>query len=82
MPHFEFIWDDEPNGNVDKCAQHGLTQDDVENVFASPTTRTRSRSSGLPLWKGRSLDGREVAVVFEWIDEVTVFPITAFVPED
>lgn len=82
MPHFEFIWDHEPNGNVDKCAQHGLTQDDVENVFARPTKRTRSRSSDFPLWKGRALDGREVVVVFEWVDEVTVFPITAYVPED
>ena len=82
MPHFEFIWDEEPGGNIDKCAQHGLTQDDVEDVFASPTRKMISRSSGRPLWEARRSDGRRVVVVFEWIDDVTVYPITAFSPEE
>ena len=82
MPQFEFIWDDEPGGNGDKCAQHGLTQDDVEYVFGRPTKKATSRSSGRPLWEGRLPDGRRVVVIFEWIDDITVYPVTAFEPEE
>ena len=78
MPYLDVLWNDEPGGNADKIAQHGLTKDDVIDVFDDPRVKTRSRSSGLPLWKGYTRDGRLVTVVFEWIDQVSVMPITAF----
>ncbi len=33
MGWFEFLWSDEPDGNVEHLAQHGLTMDDFEHVF-------------------------------------------------
>jgi len=82
MPYLDILWNDEAGGNADKVAQHGLTKDDVTDVFDDPTEKTRSRSSGLPLWKGFTRDGRYVSVVFQWIDRTTVLPITAFMPEE
>jgi hypothetical protein len=41
-----------------------------------------SRSSGLPVAFGHLMDGRLVIVVYRWVDQVTVQPITAYeVPE-
>lgn len=37
-----------------------------------------SRSSDRPIRFGYTKDGRYVAVVFEWIDDVTIFPVTAY----
>lgn len=41
-----------------------------------------SRSSGLPVAFAHLMDGRLVIVVYRWVDQVTVQPITAYeVPE-
>lgn len=45
MPYYEFIWNDEPGGNADKCAQHGLSKDDVEEVVMNPDEERISRST-------------------------------------
>ncbi len=36
MPWYDFIWNDEPGGNVEHIAEHGLTPDDVETVICNP----------------------------------------------
>jgi hypothetical protein len=41
-----------------------------------------SRSSGRPVRFGFTPDGRYIAVVFEWIDDVTVLPVTGYEIED
>jgi hypothetical protein len=33
MPYYDFIWNDEPGGNREHIAEHGLTPDEVEEVF-------------------------------------------------
>ena len=78
MPYFEIIWDDEFGGNVEHMAEHDLTPEDVEEVFFNPVDRDVSRSSGLPIVFGFTPDGRYVLVVYEQVDDVTVYPVTAY----
>lgn len=84
MPHYEFLWNDEPGGNTDKCARHGLNKDDVEHVVMNPVHRKRakrsgrSRSSGRPIAEGLTLDRRYIVVVYEMVDPVTVNVVTVF----
>jgi hypothetical protein len=77
------IWDlpDDPTGNFQHIAEHGITQDEVEDVLLNPSNDvTVSRSSGEPLTFGYTVDGRYLAVVWELVidDPLTVRPITAF----
>ena len=82
MPYYEIVWNDEPGGNVEHIAEHGLTPDDVEEVLFSPLDRDVSRSTGLPIVFGFKPDGRFILVVYEQIDEVTIYPVTANEVED
>ncbi len=78
MPYFEIIWNEEPGGNIQHIAEHGLTPEDVEEVIFNPVDRDVSRSSGLPLAFGFTPNGRYILVVYEQIDDVTVYPVTAY----
>jgi uncharacterized DUF497 family protein len=78
---FEFIiWDldDDPDGNVQHCGEHGITKDEVEEVFDSPSDEDTSHSSGRPVIFGDTRAGRHVMVVYEQIDPDTVYPVTAY----
>lgn len=75
------IWNFEPGENVDKIAQHGLAIDDVEYVLQHPQRKTISRSSQRPLIYGTTPSGDDIVVVYEEIDDETVYPITAYIPE-
>lgn len=78
MPWYEVIWNYEPGGNVDHLADYGLTPEDVEAVIYNPLEETIGRSSGRPVVTGYTPDGRLIFVVYEEIDEVTVYPVTAY----
>lgn len=82
MSYYQFVWNDEPGGNLEHIAEHGLTQDDVEEVFFNPLDRDVSRSSGLPIVFGLTPDGRYILVVYEQIDEITIYPVTAYEVEE
>ncbi len=82
MPYYEIIWNEEPEGNVEHMAEHGLTPEDVEEVLFHPLDRDISRSSGLPIVFGFTPDGRYILVVYEQIDEITVYPVTAYDVEE
>jgi uncharacterized DUF497 family protein len=78
-----FIWDleDDPDGNVQHVAEHGLTIDEVESAFHSPDSWTdESRSSGRSITLGTTHTGRTIAVVWEEVDEnpLTVVVVTAY----
>jgi len=78
---FEFIlWDldEDPEGNVFHCAQHGVTKEEVEEVFLNAMDVDISRSTGRPVVFGETKTGRHLMVVYEAIDKNTVYPITAF----
>ena len=81
------IWDldDDPDGNVQHIAEHGLTKDEVASVFHDPSHwTTESASSGRPLTFGTTATGRYIAVVWEFVDDnpLTIYPITAYEPTD
>ena len=82
MPCYEIIWNEEPGGNVEHIAQHGLTPDDVEEVLFNPLDRDISRSTGLPIVFGFTPDGRYILVVDEQVDEITIYPVTAYEVEE
>jgi len=78
MPYFEIIWNEEPDGNIEHIAEHGLTPKDVEEVILNPVDRDVSRSTGLPIVFGFTADGRYILVVYEQVDDITIYPVTAY----
>jgi transcriptional regulator with XRE-family HTH domain len=69
---------DDPDGNVQHCAGHGVTTEEVEEVFQNATDADISRSSGRPVVFGDTSTGRHLMVVYEEIDADTVYPVTAY----
>ena len=84
MPVIDIIWDlpDDPDGNVQHIAQHGLVPSDVEYVLNQPKRRSKSRSSGRPMVFGRTPAGEDIVVIYEDIDDSTVYPVTAYLVEN
>ena len=80
MPPSSIVWDldDDPKGNVTHCAEHGISKDEVEEIFLNATDVDISKSTGRPVIFGDTSTGRHLMVVFEEIDLETVYPITAF----
>ena len=78
----QIIWNEEPGGNVEHIEEHGLTMTDVEYVLAHSESDAESESLGLPCVFGHTPDGEYIIVVYEQIDEDTIYPVTAYeVPE-
>jgi uncharacterized DUF497 family protein len=82
MAWTEVIWTDGPDGNLQHLAEHGVTPDEVEHDLAHPIESDVSESSGRPVVFGYTAGGRFLAVVYEQIDAITVYPITAFEVEE
>lgn len=78
------IWDtdDDPEGNVRHVEEHGLTKEDVEDVLFGVHELDVSRSSGRPIALGFDAADRYLCVVFEWVDDDTVYPVTAYILEE
>lgn len=77
----QVIWDlpEQPEGNVQHIAEHGLSVDDVEAVLLNPANETRvSRSSGNWGTFGLTPDGRHIAVDWEESGDETIHPLTAY----
>jgi len=75
MPYYFFFWADE---NISHIAENGVTQDEFEAIVCDPVSSVPSRSSGLPVAFGYAADGRQLACVYELIDDYEVFPVTAY----
>lgn len=80
MPFDSIIWDldDDPNGNVQHCAEHGVTKEEVEEAIENPIDEDVSRSSGRPVLFGETSSGRHIMIVYDEIDDDTIYPVTAF----
>jgi uncharacterized DUF497 family protein len=80
MAFAAILWDldDDPEGNVQHIAEHGVTQDEVEEVFQNATDADISQSSSRPVVFGDTNVGRHLMVVYEEIDSDTVYPVTAY----
>ena len=84
MNIFRILWDDpdDPDGNVQHIAEHGLEIEDVEEVLSNPTSEGTSASTGRPCVWGYTFEEVYIIVVYEEIDSDTVRVMTAFdVPE-
>jgi hypothetical protein len=84
MPVIDILWDlpDDPDGNVLHIAEHGLIPADIEFVFNNTSRKTKSRSTGSSLISGRLPSGELVVVIYQQIDELCVYPITAYFVEE
>ena len=80
MLYHTIIWDmgDDPDGNVQHCAEHDVTKEEVEQVLQLASDADVSRSSGRPVVFGDTSAGRHLMVVYETIEADTVYPITAY----
>ncbi len=79
MPYFDFFWTDEI---IEHLAEHGVAPEDFERVVKRPVDVRKSRSSELPAAFGYTEDGRYIIAIYDFIDDVTVLPVTAYeVPE-
>ena len=74
------LWDmdDDPKGNVRHIAEHGLTKEDVDDILCGVHELDTSRRSGRPIAFGFTSVGIYACVVFERVDDETVYPITAY----
>jgi len=80
MALLRILWDleDDPAGNVQHIADHGVSREEVEEVVFHPHSLDRSRSTGRHIAIGETSTGRMLIVVFEEVDDSTVYPITAY----
>ena len=84
MIFIRIIWDDDrnPDGNVQHIAEHGLTIEDIEHVLENSAGDQISRSTGRPCCFGHTPGGDHIIVVYERVDDDTIYPVTAYeVPE-
>lgn len=83
MPYFDILWNfEDEDGNVAHIAEHDLTPEDVNAILMDPEETGTSRSSSRPIVFGYAPDGRYICVVYEQIDDHTLYPVTAFEIED
>ena len=82
MPRVLVIWIDGPDGNVQHLAEHGISPREAEDVLSDPIATDISATTGRPIAFGFTRAGRKLAVVYEQIDPITVYPITAYDVED
>ena len=75
MEWLDVYWDMETEAHI---ALNHLSREDYENALCNPVSEEGSDSSGRPLRFGFAVDGRKIVVIFEWIDSITVLPITAY----
>jgi uncharacterized DUF497 family protein len=79
MPRVDVIWTDE---NETHIVEGGVAVADVEHVVRNPVGSGVSRSNGRPFVVGYTPDDRKLIVVYEEIDAMTVYPITAYELKD
>jgi hypothetical protein len=72
------LWDDEPGGNVDHVAEHGLTPEEVDEVLLDDSIPVfYSKSSRKPCKFGYTSSGKHIIVI--WVEEDDfIYPVTAY----
>lgn len=79
MPYYFYLWTEEIIAHL---AEHDITAKDFENVVSNPVKQDFSHSSGSPAAFGYTEEGRYIIAVFDFLDDMTILPITAYdVPE-
>lgn len=79
------IWDNEPGGNVEHIAEHGLTPDEVDEVLLDDSLPTaQSNTTGRPCKFGYTSTGKYIIVHWDELcdNPRMIYPVTAYeVPE-
>ncbi len=75
VAYFNFQWTDEI---IEHLAVHGVEPEEFEEVVTYPDRRGLSRSSKRPCCWGELPDGRFIICVYEFIDDITILPVTAY----
>ncbi len=75
MAWFDYVWTPK---NIAHIEEHGLSNDEVEDVVNYPVSTGKSHSSGRPSVEGLTSTGKYIFVAYEWIDDVTVYVVTAY----
>lgn len=75
MPYFEFVWTDEI---VNHLTEHGVNQQEFEEVVSNPDRIGLSRSTGHPVCWGETAEGRRLFCVYDHLDDMTIIPVTAY----
>ena len=83
MANVQYIWDlaEDPEGNVQHIAEHGVTIEEAEEVVRDRYEATVARrSSGRPTVFGWTSTGKHLAVTFEVVDAELpqVYVVTAY----
>lgn len=79
MPYYFCQWNDDI---IAYLSLHGISPEDFEFVVQQPQSVTRSHSSQREIAFGYTASGEYIACLYEWINEDTLVPITAYpVPE-
>lgn len=82
MRYLHIFWNDAEGGNTEHVLEHGFSKTDVEHVVENPESEAVSESSGRPCFFGYTPDGEYIIVVYEELDDDTIYPVTAYaVPE-
>jgi len=75
------VWDDEPGGNVEHIAEHGLTPDEVDGVLLDDSIPTAySASSGRPCKFGYTYTRKHIIVMWDELndDPRMIYPVSAY----
>lgn len=75
MPWLDVIW---TKTNEAHLLSHNVTRQEAEYVIHNPIARDLSESTERPIVFGFTRAGRKIAVVYEVVDDITVYPITAY----
>jgi uncharacterized DUF497 family protein len=79
VPYYFFIWNDLI---IEHIAEHGVVQDEYEEVVCDPDEVDQSHSSTRRIAFGETSTGKYLACVYELLDDDTVLPVTAFEIKD
>ncbi|HET6426561.1 MAG TPA: hypothetical protein VFG20_22915 [Planctomycetaceae bacterium] len=82
MPFYFVIWTPEATQHLE---QHGVTQDEFEQVVFASRHSTIEQSASNPdnvTVVGTTDAGRELRCVWQELDDSTILPVTAYEPTD
>ncbi len=75
MPYYDFLWTDEILAHLE---DNGVSREDFEEVVTNPSRVSVSRSSGRPCCWGEAPDNRQLFCVYEFLDDITIIPVTGY----
>jgi uncharacterized DUF497 family protein len=75
MPWVDVVWTDANEGHL---LSHNVSREEAEYIFRNPIGYDVSESSERPIVFGYTQSGRKIAIVYEPVASITVYPITAY----